>query len=539
MKDMNKPSTKDPGRKGTAWSPLYQPVFRALWIASIVSNIGTWMQNTATAWLMTSITSSSVMVALVQTATSLPMFLLALPAGALADVLDRRRLILFTQAWMLAAAALLGGLTLAGETTPWILLTLTLLLGLGAAMNAPAWQAIIPELVTRTEIPSAVALNSAGFNVARSIGPALGGLVVGAMGAGNAFLINALSYLGVVVVLYYWKRPKSRSTLPAERMIGAMRTGVRFVRHAPALRAIFVRATAFITCASALMALLPILARHNLGLGSLGFGILLGSFGMGAVAGALILPEIRRRISIDLQVTLSTILFAVVFLALAYLQNFIILCGAILTAGAAWLTLLSIFNSSVQSMAPSWVRGRALAVYMFIFFGGMAAGSFLWGTITSYLGISRTFVLASLTMVAGLGVTARFRLASAEHLDLTPSMHWPAPTLAVNPQLENGPVLVMIEYHIDPADSHEFGMALKRLRNVRLRDGAIRWDLFVDAAKPERYIESFLVESWMEHLRQHERVTVADREVEKRVRAFHKSTEPPVVTHLLARALPK
>jgi MFS family permease len=525
--------------RASAWGPLMQPVFRALWIASVASNIGTWMQNTAASWLMTSIAPSPVMVALVQTATSLPIFLLALPAGALADVIDRRRLILFTQMWMLLAAALLGVLTLTGHTTPWVLLTLTLLLGMGSALNAPAWQAIIPELVTRQQLPAAVSLNSAGFNMARAVGPALGGLAVGWAGAGTAFLINAASFLAVLGVLYLWQRPPRESTLPAERILGAMRTGMRYVRHAPALRTIMLRATAFIVCASAQLSLLPLLVRREMSVGSVGYGIALGCFGAGAVLGAALLPRIRRTLAMDRLVTVNTLLFAATLFAMACFRNFGVLCVALFIAGTAWLALLSSYNSSVQASVPSWVRGRALAVYMLVFFGGMAGGSTLAGAAAALVGTPRTLLGAGGGLILGLLLTARYRLPATDRMDLRPSPHWRSPDLAFEPLPDTGPVLILVEYQIDPERSREFTLAMRRLRNTRLRDGAIRWDLFVDAANPQRYVESFVVESWLDHLRQHERITMADREVEELVRAFHLGDGQPLVTHLLAQNLPK
>ena len=523
----------------SAWSPLEQPVFRAIWIATLVSNIGTWMQNTGAAWLMTSLAPSAIMVALVQTATNLPVFLLALPAGALADLVDRRRLLLFTQAWMLLSASALGALTMTGHTTPWVLLGSTLSLGLGGALNAPAWQAIIPELVPRHELPTAVALNSAGFNLARAVGPALGGFIVSTLGTGPTFFLNAVSFLGVLIVLFRWRRPARESTLPAERMMAAMRTGVRYVRHAPALIVVFIRSGTFIICGSAIMALLPLLAKQQLRLDATGYGLMLGSFGAGAVTGAIVLPLVRRRISVDMLVALGTLLFASSLVVLALVHQFIVLCGALLVSGAAWLSILSSFTSGVQSLAPSWVRGRAMSVYMLIIFGGMAGGSPLWGTAAGFYGIPNAFLAAAFGLLAGLAATARYRLSICEGLDLSPSMHWPVPSLALAPRPEDGPVLVTVEYRIDPAEESNFTYSMRRLRNSRLRDGAIRWSLFVDAADPERYIESFIVESWMEYLRQHERVTVADSQTESIVHAFHKGCGPPRVTHLLAKALPK
>lgn len=523
----------------TAWSPLRHALFRSLWIASVVSNTGTWIQSTATAWLMTSLAPSAIMVSLVQTATTLPLFLLALPAGALADVIDRRRLIIVTQGWMLLSASLLGLFTIVGVTTPWVLLSFTLLLSLGSAMNAPAWQAIVPELVSHREIAAAVALNSAGFNAARAVGPALGGIIVGGAGAGSAFIVNAVSYLGVMVVLFLWQRPPRESTLPAERIIGAIKTGIRYVRYAPCLRAILIRTAAFTLCASAQMALLPLFARNRLGVSSTGYGLLLGAFGVGAVAGAAILPSLRSRVSVDALAILTTVLFALSLLVMPFIEGISIACAALFLAGVAWLMLLSTFNGSVQAVVPAWVRGRVMAIYMLTFFGGMALGSTAWGAVASATGMTEAFILAAVGLLAGLGLSVRYRLATFEQLDLRPSMHWPVPNLLTEPAHDDGPVLVRVEYRIDPAQWREFGLLMRQLRNSRLRGGAFRWTLFVDAADPEHYVESFIVESWIEHLRQHERVTVADLELEKKVRALHKGDEMPVVTHLLAKQLPE
>lgn len=527
-----------PLKRLTSWSPLRRPVYRALWMATLVSHIGTWMQNTASAWLMTSLAPSPLMVSLVQTATTLPLFLLALPAGALADVLDRRRLLLLTQSWMIVAAAALGWLTVADAITPWLLLSFTLMLGIGAAMNAPAWQAIVPELVEMREIPAAVALNSAGFNVARSVGPALGGLVLGLFGAGVAFFINAFSFLGVLTVLFLWRQKPRESALPAERVISATRTGLRYVRHAPALQAVLIRTAAFIVSASAAMALLPLVAKDILALDSTGYGLLLGFFGLGAVVGAVLLQPIRRGISVDLLVMVGTMGFAGTLTTLALVRNCPAVCVALAVGGAAWLALISSFNSGVQAVVPSWVRGRALSVYMLVIFGGMAGGATLWGAVAVLLGLPRTLLTAAGSLVLAWTLTAAYSLAE-DSLDLSPSGHWPSPSPAVEPRPEEGPVVITVEYLIDTGKSEQFVALMRARRNTRMRDGALSWGLYVDASRPERYVESFTVASWLEHLRQHQRVTVADRELEKKLYSFHTGKEAPVVTHFLSKTLPK
>lgn len=482
---------------------------------------------------MTSLTPSPLMVALMQTATSLPVFLVALPAGALADIFDRRRLLLFWQGWMLACAAGLGVLTLIGATTPVVLLSFTFALGLGAAMNAPAWQAIAPELVSRAELPAAVALNSVGFNIARAVGPALGGFIVAAAEPAAVFLLNAASFVGVIFVLYRWRRKRRQTGLPTERLIGAIQAGMRYVHYAPVLDAVLVRVGVFISCGSALWALLPLVARQQLKLESLGYGVLLGSLGLGAVMGAAFLPWVRQRISIDQLIAIATVVFAIATLSLAYLHNFALLCIALVAGGAAWMVIMSSLNVAAQIAVPSWVLSRALGAYQLVFQGGIAIGSALWGIVAEHLGNSTALLGAASGLIVGLIAAARYQLTPGDKLDLSPSLHWPEPTVMIDLRPDDGPVLITIEYYIDPERGREFAQAMLALSRVRRRDGAIRWGLFHDTADPSRYVETFIVESWAEHLRQHERVTVADRAVEERALAFHIGDAPPTVSHLI------
>jgi MFS family permease len=542
------PLAAEPGAAGTdllaattpapasAWSPLRHPLFRWMWIATVASNIGTWLQNVGASWMMTSLTRSTTLVALVQAATSLPSFLLALPAGALADVIDRRRILLVTQGWMAAAAAALGVLTLAGWTTPWSLLGFTFLLGLGAAANNPAWQAIVPELVPRQELAGAIALGSIGFNIARAAGPALGGLIVAAAGPGWTFILNAVSFLGVMAVLYRWRRPSEEAVLPAERVLGAMRTGARYVRHSPEVLAPIARGSVFIVCGSSLWALLPVVAR-GLGHGAAGYGLLLTALGAGAVAGAMVLPRLKRFASTDGVVAAAVLAFAAATLALALLRSFPLLLLMMLVAGGAWLSLLSSFNVAVQTAVPSWVRGRALSVYMLIFFGGLAAGSALWGLLGEKLGVVPALCLSAAGEALGLLATSRLHLRSGEGLNLAPSRQVPAPVVAYDLEPERGPVLVTVDYEVAPEQAAEFSRAMHQVRRIRLRDGAMEWGLFADAAAPGRYAEVFLVKSWLEHLRQHERATVADRDLVEQARRFHAGPGRPEVRHLVLEPL--
>jgi len=497
------------------------------------------MQDVGEAWLMTSLTTSPILVALVETAGSLPVVLLALPAGALADVVDRRRLLLVMQSWMCVAAATMGVLSLMGQMTPWRLLWLTFLLGLGSAMSNPAWQAITPELVPKSDLPAAIALGSVGVNIARAIGPAIGGFLVAATGPWAVFLLNAASFLGVIAVIYRWQPAPRKSVLPPEDIIGAMRAGTRYVRHEPALLAVLARSGVFIICASALWALLPQQARRGLGLGSFGYGALLGCLGAGAVTGAWLLPIARQKFSINRLVAGATAVFALVTVALGYMRSFAVLAVALAVGGVAWIAVLSSLNTAAQAVTPSWVRARALAVYLLVFMGGLAGGSAVWGVVAARLGVSRALLVASLGLFIGLIATWRFRLVWGEDLQLTPSMHWPEPVVVIDAQPEQGPILVQVEYRIDPQRGEDFLRAMSEMRRIRQRGGAIRWGLFRDSADPQRYVESFVFESWAEHLRQHERVTVEDREVEERAQSFHLGPQPPIVTHFIAEQLPR
>jgi MFS family permease len=526
-------------RRPSAWSPLSQSLFRALWLAAVASNIGTWMHNVGADWLMTSLAPSPLMVSLMQTAENAPLFLLALPAGALADIVDRRRLLLYTQAWMLISAIALGLLTLFGLTTPWVLLLLIFSLGLGAALNAPAWQAIVPELVPRSELSAAVSLNSVAFNIARAVGPALGGFVVAAVGSWAVFLLNSLSFIGVLLVLYRWQREPAESISPTERVMGAMRAGVRYVRHDPELRSVLVRTGVFVSCASALWAMMPLVARQQLGLGAFGYGVLLGGLGAGAIFAAFILPSLRRQVSTNVLIISGTFIFAATTAILAVVHIFPLLCVVMIFGGIAWMALMSSFNISVQALVPAWVRARVLAIYLLVFFGGMALGSAFWGTVATHIGVSEALLCAAAALILGNAAAYFFPLRSGEELDLEPSLHWSNPVLISEPNPEDGPVLVTVDYQIEPQRAEEFLAAMLEVKRIVRRDGAMRWGLFTDPARPGHYVETFLVESWAEHMRQHARHTNEDRAAQDLVRSFHSGDSSPIVTHLIAQDFSK
>jgi MFS family permease len=517
----------------STWSPLRQPVFRALWMASAVSSIGTWMHDVGAAWLMTSLSPSPFLVALMQAASSLPFFLLALPAGAIADVVDRRKMLLFTQGWMLVVAALLGVLTVTGITTPWILLVLTFALSVGSAMNMPVWQAIVPELVAKEELSSAVTLSGIVINLSRSIGPAVAGIVIAATSTGVVFLLNAASFVAVMLVLYRWQRTTQTSALPAERFVGAIQAGIRYARFAPLLQTVYIRTAAYILFASALFALLPLLGRRELGLDALGYGIILGFWGIGGLTGAFIIPKVRQKTSIDHLVAGASVLMGAMMLVLASVRNVYLICGVMFVVGIASLSVMVSLSVSAQTAVPSWVRARAIATQMLVFQGCMAVGSLLWGAIAQRTGISTALTAAAIGLMVCVALTTRYRLRCVEKFDLSASLHWNQPVQAFEPCPNDGPVMVTLEYRIDAANAEEFTKAMQALSLIRRRDGAIQWGLYQDLSDPGRFVETMVVESWAEHKRQFERVTNADRVIEDRARAFHVGDTPPKVSQMI------
>jgi len=514
-------------------SPLAQPLFRALWIASIASNVGSWIQEVGEGWLMTSLTTSPALVGLLETAVTLPMFLFALPAGALADILDRRRILIFTQSWMLVAAAVLGVLSLTGGVTPGVLLTLAFLLSVGGALNGPAWQASIPDIVPKTELSAAIALGSVGFNGARAIGPALGGLVIAASGPWAAFLLNAISFLGVIIVLLRWRREHRESILPAERVAGAMRAGLRYVRYSPVLQAVLIRTGVFMIFASAMWATLPFIVRHEMRLSVFEYGVLIGSFGCGAVAGAGVLAYLRHRISTDKLVRIATIVFAGLLMTLAFVRIFVPVCAAMFFGGIAWMIMMSSLTTAAQLASPSWVRARSMSLYLLVFMGCFAAGGAAWGFAGANIGMRWTLASAGLGLIAGLAATLRHSLASDGGVDLTPSMHWPEPVSVFEPHPDRGPVLITVEYRVERENVPAFSKAIHLFGKIRRRDGAVQWGVFTDVGDPKKYVETYIVESWVEHLRQHERVTMADLDIERRVHSFHSGPDRPKISHFI------
>jgi predicted MFS family arabinose efflux permease len=491
------------------------------------------MHLVAVGWLMTTLTSSVALIALVQTAIALPTLVLALPGGALADIVDRRRMIIATQAWQVGAAAALGIVTLTDVATPALVLALTLALGVGAALGLPVFWAITPEIVGRTELPAALALNSAGVTLAQALGPALGGLLVASAGAGTVFLLNAGSFLGVVAVVTAWRRTPAATALPREHVVEAIRAGLRYVRNAPPLQVVLLRTAAHALCYSVLPALLVVAARTRLDVGAAGYGALFGCFGAGGAIGAVLLARLRAGLSTDRLMALAGITLAAALVALGTLRSFAALLPVMVIGGVGSVMVMSSLNIAVQSVLPDWVRGRGLALQLLTFQAALAAGAGCWGAVAANVSVSAALIAAAAAMVAAhvMSAAAGLRLAIADGVDLAPA-HWLEPQFVLEPDPRDGPILIEIEYRIALADTTEFLEAMRPLRRTRRRDGAMQWSIYQDLADPERHVESFLVSSWAEHERAHGRAVQSDRAAIERVLALHRG-EAPRVTHLL------
>jgi MFS family permease len=523
--------------KPTMWTPFTFALFRAIWIASVVSNIGTWMQNVAGVWLVTTLTTSALLVALMQTATSLPAFLLSMPAGAIGDLIDRRRLLLLTQGFMAVVALGLGAFTLSGHITALEVLGFTFLLGMGAAVNGPVWQAVATELVPRPVLPFAITLNGVSNNIARAIGPALGGLIIAYYSPAYVFLLNGISFIGTFWVVYRWRREVEPATGPAENFIGALRAGMRYVQYSPAIYGVLVRTFAFSFGASAMWALLSVVVARRLHLSSGSYGVMLSWLGAGAVTGAFLMARSGQRLNMNQRVLLGSLGFVGTNLALALVPSEYWLFPVMFMSGTAWLIIMTSFNTTVQLHVPKWVQARVVSIYMLVFQAGLSIGSVAWGELADRISLQTALLGAAGWMLASLVLALPFPIHSSEGLDLAPAESWADPADAVEGEVispDDGPVVVMITYEVAQADWAAFRQAAEQLTRLRLRDGALRAGIFADVAEPTHLTEFFYVATWGEHLRQHHRFTRDDQAVEAQVRQFHRSQEPPRVTHFLA-----
>ncbi|WBV41566.1 MFS transporter [Pseudoroseomonas cervicalis] len=519
--------------RGGSFAPLLQPTFALLWVATVIGNIGSFMRDVASAWLVTELSAGPAAVALIQAAATLPVFLLAIPAGVMADILDRRKFLLAVQVLLALVSLSLMLLAQAGLASVAALAGLTFLGGIGAALMAPTWQAIVPELVPPRDTRNAVALNSLGINIARAIGPAAGGLLLASFGAAVTYGADVASYVVVIAALLLWRRPPAGDDPLSERFAGAFRAGLRYARASRELHIVLWRAALFFLLASAVWALLPLVARQVLGGDAGYYGLLLGAVGAGAILGALLLPTLRRRLDIDGLLLAAALLTAAAMVLLALAPPRALAPLVLLLLGVAWITALTSMNSTAQAILPNWVRGRALAVYLTVFNGAMTAGSLGWGTLAEWLGVPLTLWVAALALALSALVLRRFPLPRGE-ADLTPSNHWPEPLLAAPVEHDRGPVLILIEYRLPPEAREEFRALAHRLSAARRRDGAYSWGIAEDAADPQRMVEWFMVESWAEHLRQHRRVSQVDADLQAELRRFHLGEDPPQVRHFLS-----
>jgi MFS family permease len=516
----------------SAWSPLTHRVFRGIWIASVASHVGSYMTDVGQGWLMSSLTPSPLVVSMLLTAESLPFFLLGLPAGALADIVDRRKLLLATQVSMTLAVGTLAFTTITGVVTPWLLLVLAFALGIATSLNDPAWHSIVPELLPDEELSAGVTLNAVGVNVARSLGPAIGGLVVATAGPGVVFVFDALSFLGVVGALIGWRRKKPPTALPPEHMIGAVRAGVRFARNSDALRRILGGTFSFMLCGAGVMGLMPVLGRET-GHGAVGFGLLLGSLGIGAVSGATILPRIRERIRPNPLLVLGFLGFAGVAAAMATVRELFVLCPILFAGGIAWITVLSTLTVAAQQASPPWVRARALAVFLIVFQAAIAGGSLLWGAIATRAGLGAAYFGIAGGLAIGAAVAAWLKPATEEVEDHRPAHHWEDPKVASELPLDAGPIMVQVEFLVDAPDAVAFRNAMTEVGRSRRRSGALEWWLFQDAADPARFVETWIEPTWAEHLRYHERVSVAHKQVEERAWSHLRKGTRPSTRHFV------
>jgi predicted MFS family arabinose efflux permease len=528
------PAVTPPGAAvDSPWAPMRIRVFRVLWLAQLGSLVGTWMQTVGAQWLLVDSPVAPTLVALVQTANMTPVFLLALPAGVLADVLDRRRLLIAVQLASMAVAAVLAALTVTGQVTPALLLAFTFLLGCGQTLTVPAWLALIPELVPRSQLPSASALGGISMNLARAVGPALAGLLIAGVDVAAVFALNALSFGFLAVALALWRRPSEEPDELPERFGSALLAGGRYIRHSRVVRRILLRSLLFVVPGTVVWALLALVANRRLGLGPGGYGLLLAALGVGAVAGAFVLPRLRVRTSSNGILLLASLVYGAALVVVALVGSPAVVTAVLFAAGAAWLAVLASLNAAMQLFLPGWVRARGLSTYQVVFIGGQGVAAFGWGLLAEEYGLVATFLGAAGLMLAGAATLRWWPLHDTERLDRSPAMYWPEPHLDFEPEPDDGPVLVTATYRVPPEREAEFLEAMEVVRRSRRRTGASRWDLYRDGADRRQFVETFQVRSWAEHLRQHgERLTGADQQFEERAIALAEG--PPEVQHLFS-----
>ena len=516
-------------------APLRHETYRRIWFASLASNFGGLIQAVGAAWMMTTITASDNMVALVQTSTALPIMLFSLASGALADSFDRRRVMLIAQYFMFAVSAVLSISAYFGWLSPWLLLFFTFLIGCGTALNNPSWQASVGDMVPRVDLPGAVTLNSVGFNITRSVGPAIGGAIVAAAGAAAAFAVNTVSYFALIYALRRWKPTPPASTLPRETLGSAVFAGLRYVSMSPNLQKVLLRGLVFGISASSILALLPIVAINLVVGGPLTYGLMLGSFGIGAIGGAILNDRLRERFSSEAIVRISFTGFALSAVIAASSPIAALTCAGLVIAGACWVLALSLFNTIVQLSTPRWVVGRALSLYQTVTFGGIAGGSWLWGAAADRYGVANALLISAFVMLFGIVIGLRFAMPAFASLNLDPLNRFIEPALGLDITPRSGPIVVQIDYEIADADIADFLALMGERRRIRIRDGARNWALMRDLEKPGRWTETYHAPTWVEYIRHNQRRTQADAENIEQLRALHRGEELPQVHRLIER----
>ncbi len=525
-------------------SPFKSAMYRTLWIAALFSYVGAAMYDVGASWLMTSLSPNPLFVSLITTATALPIFLFALPSGILSDIFDRRSILLLTCAYMFTISTILGILTLIGLTTPTILLILTFALGAGLTMIRTPIIPTLSGLVPRSELPAALTLSALGGNIGRVVGPTIGGIIVAAIAPWAVFFINSVSFICMIIIVKRLPRKsdvsQDQNSLPPENIIRAIRVQIRYIRHSQAAHVLIVRAGLFTLCSSALLSLLPFLARHELGLDSTGFGLLLGSFGMGAIVGGIvILPWLRPKASVESLIAGSVALLSIVTFAIGYIQDFIILCIVMVLGGAGYITILSTFYTIGIKSAPKWIGARVLAIYLLVLNGGLAIGSVIWGTVANVFGIQITLSVASLALAATIIAKKRYSSTLLNDLDFTPvSDHWSLPPQSsIDPSQYENQALITIEYNkINLNLSDEFEQNVHELGRLLKSEGMAYWELFQDPADPGHYIEIRIADTWTDHMRQHEYVTKNVQVMENRIRTLIKDCPPPIISHYIGKS---
>ena len=519
------------------FSPLRYAVFRRIWTASLLSNLGLLILGVGAAWAMTKLSSSTGMVALVQTSLMLPVALVSTPAGAIADMFDRRIVGLVALSIALAGSISLSALAWLGVMTPALLLVSCFTIGTGMALFGPAWQASVSEQVPAEALPSAVALNGISYNIARSFGPAIGGVIVASAGAVAAFITNALLYLPLLIVLFFWRRVKEPSRLPPERLARAMISGVRYIVHSPSIRIVLGRTLVTGIAGGSVSALMPIVARDLLHGGAQTYGVILGAFGMGAVMGALNISTLRGRMGDEASIRLCMIVMGVCVAVVAVSRSPALSGGALVFAGAGWTASVTVFNVGVQLAAPRWVAGRALAAYQAAITGGIALGSWMWGSIANGIGVEGSLLISAVALVASplLGLWMRMPTVSGPNELSLDVLADPEVRLLLTPR--SGPIVIEIEYRVDPAKARLFYAVMQHVQLSRQRNGAYGWSIARDIADPQLWTERYHCPTWHDYLRQRSRSTASERALHLRANEFHLGPEPIRIRRMLDRPI--